>query len=296
MKLENTFTALITPFTAAGALDEEGLRTNVRHQLRAGVSGLVALGTTGECPTLSEKEQEAVVDIVLQEVQGKIPLIVGTGCYSTSDTIEKTKKAEKWGAQGALVVTPYYNKPSQEGLYRHFAAVAQATSLPLIAYNVPSRTGVNLEPSTVKRLVLSGHLEALKECNFSQVSAILHLVPEFTILSGDDPYTLPLMVLGGKGVISVLSNLLPEAVVRFTRAASEGDFASAKRQHDALWPLFNAIFLETNPIPIKEAMNLLSLPAGPMRLPLCPMQEHTQHLLKTTLQQLGVLHETQCAL
>jgi 4-hydroxy-tetrahydrodipicolinate synthase len=264
----------------------EALRENVRFQIENGVHGLVPLGTTGEYPTIREEERKLIIKTVVDEVNSKIPVIVGTGTYSTEEAVRLSKEAQDLGVDGLLVVAPYYNKPTQEGLYLHFKAISEAVDLPIIVYNIPGRTGVNVEVQTLVRLSQFNNIVAVKEAsgNLAQVMDIIEALGDrITVLSGDDNLTLPIMALGGKGVISVISNLLPKPMVEFVEAALKGDFKKAKELHYHLLPLFKAAFIETNPIPIKTMMNLVGMKAGPCRLPLCNMQPHNLEKVKKIL-------------
>jgi 4-hydroxy-tetrahydrodipicolinate synthase len=264
----------------------EALRENVRFQIENGVHGLVPLGTTGESPTIKEEERKLIIKTVVDEVNGKIPVIVGTGTYSTEEAVRLSKEAQDLGANGLLVVAPYYNKPTQEGLYLHFKAISEAVDLPIIVYNIPGRTGVNVEVQTLVRLSQFNNIVAVKEAsgNLAQVMDIIEALGDrITVLSGDDNLTLPIMALGGKGVISVISNLLPKPLVELVESALKGDFKKAKELHYQLLPLFKAAFIETNPIPIKTMMNLVGMKAGPCRLPLCNMQPHNLEKVKKIL-------------
>jgi 4-hydroxy-tetrahydrodipicolinate synthase len=264
----------------------EALRENVRFQIENGVHGLVPLGTTGESPTIREEERKLIIKTVVDEVNSKIPVIVGTGTYSTEEDVRLSKEAQDLGADGLLVVAPYYNKPTQEGLYLHFKAISEAVDLPIIVYNIPGRTGVNVEVQTLVRLSQFNNIVAVKEAsgNLAQVMDIIEALKDrITVLSGDDNLTLPIMALGGKGVISVISNLLPKPLVELVESALKGDFKKAKELHYHLLPLFKAAFIETNPIPIKTMMNLVGMKAGPCRLPLCNMQPHNLEKVKKIL-------------
>jgi len=279
------FTALITPFRN-GELDIPALRTLVERQILGGVSGLVPCGTTGETPALSTREWETVVSTVVETTQGRVPVIAGTGSNGTASTIERTQRAQELGADAALVVTPYYNKPTQEGLFQHFAAIANATDIPLVLYNVPGRTSVNMMPETVLRLTTVPGIAAIKEASGSldQASQILGEAPEgFAVLSGDDSLTLPIMGVGGVGVVSVVSNIVPEAVTELTAAALAGDYATARTIHHALFDLCRAMFCETNPVPVKAAAALLGICTPEVRLPLAPLSESAQRRVETAL-------------
>jgi 4-hydroxy-tetrahydrodipicolinate synthase len=288
------FTALITPFKN-GEVDREALADLAEFQIRQGVNGLVPCGTTGETPALTEEEDRLVVETAVHVSGGQVPVIAGTGSNSTDMAIKYTRMAEKAGADGSLQVAPYYNKPTQEGLFRHFAAIAENTSLPLILYNIPSRTSVTLSAETVARLAELPNIVGIKDSTLSvsMVSDVRRLCgEEFAILSGDDPMTLPVMSLGGNGVISVASNVAPAAVSEMVKALNSEDFERGRELHYELFPLFRALFLETNPIPVKAAASLLGLCSDEMRLPLVPMSgenllklqkvmEESAHLLPT---------------
>lgn len=280
-----TFTALVTPFRN-GEVDVEALEGLVEFQISQGVDGLVPCGTTGESPTLSEEEDRLVVETVVRVANGRVPVIAGTGSNSTDMAIRYTKMAEEAGADGSLQVTPYYNKPTQEGLYRHFAAIAESTSLPLILYNIPSRTGVALSAETTARLAEIPNVVGTKEATHSMdLAADIRRMcgEEFVILSGDDSLTLPIIALGGDGVISVASNVAPAAVSRMVRTLLSGDFARGREMHYELLPLFRALFIETNPIPVKTAASLLGLCSDEMRLPLSPMEGENLRRLQEVL-------------
>jgi 4-hydroxy-tetrahydrodipicolinate synthase len=270
---EGTIVALVTPFKN-GKLDKKALKALVEFQIKNGTKALVPCGTTGEASTLSYEEHEAVIDIVIETAKGRVPVIAGTGSNNTEEAIELTKYAKKAGADASLVVTPYYNKPTQEGLYRHYRTLAEAVDLPMVLYNVPGRTGVNLLPATVARLAEVKNIVAVKEAsgNLGQVCEIIRSVPkDFTVLSGDDGLFFPMMALGAKGVISVASNVAPRLMADLYDAWIAGDVARARAIHFKLWPLFDVLFVETNPIPVKTAVSLMGLCAEEFRLPLCPM-------------------------
>lgn len=289
MNMQGLYTALITPFDEENQLDEEGLRILLKKQVQAGVEGVVLLGTTGETPTLSESEQKRIIEIGVEELSGKVSVIVGTGSYSTERTIADTRRAEQLGADAALIVTPYYNKPTQEGIYQHFKAIVEATNLPIIVYNVQGRTGQNIATSTLKRIAQLPRIIGVKEASGNVIqmmdvmAAICNEHPHFRVVSGDDALTLPLMALGGDGIISVVSNLFPEQVKALVEAAAAGDFEKARVLHYQLLPLFHAAFIETNPIPIKAAMRFYGLPAGKCRLPLCDLSAENQERLHEVL-------------
>ncbi|MGI8911396.1 MAG: 4-hydroxy-tetrahydrodipicolinate synthase [Rubrobacteraceae bacterium] len=278
------FTALVTPFRN-GEVDVEALEGMVEFQIKNGIHGLVPCATTGETPCMSEAEDRVVIETVVRVANGRVPIIAGSGSNSTDMAIKYTRMAEEAGADGSLQVAPYYNKPTQEGLYRHFAAIAENTSLPLVLYNIPGRTGVTIEARTMARLAGIPNIVGVKESTLSMnmASDIRRLCgEEFDILSGDDPVTLPLMALGGVGVISVSSNVAPGAVSDMVNALLDGDFERGRELHYELLPLFRALFVESNPIPVKTAASLLGLCSDEMRLPLVPMEgENLRHLQET---------------
>ena len=268
------------------------LRENVNFQIGNSISGLVPLGTTGESPTISDDERETVIRTVVAAAAGRVPVIVGTGTNSTKHSIELSRQAAALGADAVLVVSPYYNKPTQEGLYRHFKAIAESIRLPVVVYNIQGRTGVNIETATLQRMALVKNIIAVKEAsgNVSQMMDVLDQLPgSFSVVSGDDNLTLPLMSLGGRGVISVVSNLVPGKVSAMCAAALKGDFAAARRLHFEMLPLFKAAFIETNPIPIKAAMGMAGLPAGPVRMPLCEMQPANLEKLRAVVKKMGLV-------
>jgi 4-hydroxy-tetrahydrodipicolinate synthase len=280
-----TFTALVTPFRN-GEVDVEALEGMVEFQIEHGVSGLVPCGTTGETPAMSEEEDRLVVETVVRIAAGRVPVVAGTGSNSTDMAIKYTKMAQEAGADGSLQVAPYYNKPTQEGLYRHFAAIAESTELPLILYNIPGRTSVTISAETMARLAEIPNIVGVKDSTLSMnmISDIISLCgEEFDVLSGDDPMTLPLVALGGVGVISVASNVAPGAVSDMVKALLEGDWERGRELHYELLPLFRALFVETNPIPVKTAASLLGLCSDEMRLPLIPMGGENLRRLQETL-------------
>lgn len=279
------FTALITPFRN-GEVDVEALEGIVELQIKQGIHGLVPCGTTGETPAMSEAEDRLVIETVVKVADGRVPVVAGSGSNSTQMAIKYTKMAQEAGADGSLQVAPYYNKPTQEGLYRHFAAIAESTDLPLILYNIPGRTAVTIMADTMARLAEIPNIVGVKESTLSMnmVSDIRRLCgEEFDILSGDDPMILPLMSLGGRGVISVASNVAPGAVSDMVDAILEGNWERGRELHYELLPLFRALFVETNPIPVKTAASLLGLCSDEMRLPLIPMEGENLDLLQETL-------------
>src|SRR3954468_9269156 len=289
-----TFTALVTPFKN-GEVDVEALEGLVEFKIRQGVNGLVPCGTTGESPALSEEEDRIVVETVVRVTNGRVPVVAGTGSNSTGMAIKYTKMAERVGADGSLQVAPYYNKPTQEGLFRHFAAIAESTSLPLILYNIPGRTSVTISAETMGRLAEIPNIVGVKDSTLSMnmISDVKHLCgEEFDILSGDDPMTLPLMALGGTGVISVASNVAPGAVSDMVAALLSGDFERGRELHYHLLPLFRALFVETNPIPVKAAASLLGLCSDELRLPLVPMSGENLRVLQEVMEESATLLPT----
>ncbi|MBI3253074.1 MAG: 4-hydroxy-tetrahydrodipicolinate synthase [Candidatus Omnitrophica bacterium] len=288
MKFQGSYTALVTPFKN-GKIDEKTLVKLVRRQIESGTDGLVPVGTTGESPTLSYKEHERVIEIVVRAAGRRVPVIAGTGSNSTDEAIMLTRFAKKAGVDGVLLVSPYYNKPTQEGLYRHFETIAKKVDVPIVLYNIPGRTGVLIHPETIARLAKIPTIVAVKEStgNMDQASQILSLCG-ITILSGDDSLTLPLLSLGAKGVISVISNVIPDAVARMVDAYFAGDEAAARRLHYRMFPLCRALFIETNPIPVKRAMRLLGLCGDELRLPLCPMQASNEKILREAMKNYGL--------
>jgi 4-hydroxy-tetrahydrodipicolinate synthase len=288
------YTALVTPFTKNGAVDEARLRDLVETQIAAGIDGLVPCGTTGESPTLSHEEHNHVVELVVKQVAGRCKVIAGTGSNSTDEAIFMTRHAKVAGADASLQVAPYYNKPTQAGLYAHFHAIAEAADLPLILYNIPGRTGVDITNDTIAKLRrdLPKHIVGLKEATgsvdrVSQVRALLDR--EFCILSGDDSLTLPMMSVGAAGVISVASNVMPREVTDMVHAALKGDFERAGRIHAKLFPLFKDLFIETNPVPVKAALAMMGRVEEVYRLPLVPMSELNKAQLRHTLQSVSLL-------
>ena len=277
-------TAIITPFNKKLEVDYEGLKSNIKFQIENGVSGLVPLGTTGESPTISDEEREKILATTINAADGKVPVIAGVGTNSTSHTIEYARQAEDLGADALLVVSPYYNKPTQEGLYRHYEAVSKAVNIPIVVYNIQSRTGVNIETKTLARMAALPNMAAVKEASGSmqQISDVIDSMPkEFTVLSGDDNMTLPLISAGGSGVISVVSNLLPKRLSSMVGAALSSKMDVARVMQHELLPVFKAAFIETNPVPIKTAMSLCGMPSGGVRLPLCEMSsENSKYLAK----------------
>jgi 4-hydroxy-tetrahydrodipicolinate synthase len=288
---KGSYVAIVTPFKD-NILDEQGLRRNIRFLIDKGSKGIVACATTGENPSLSDDDFEKVVRIAVDETKDKVPVIAGAGTNSTFKTIKLVHKAEEFGAQGALVVTPYYNKPTQEGLYQHYLKISEESGIPIIVYNVPSRTGGNILPMTVAKLAKDcKNIVGIKEAsgNLDQVSEIQRLCgDEFDILSGDDSLTFPMLAIGAKGVISVTANILPDKVSSMCKSFFEGDINEARKIHLKLFPVIKALFIETNPIPIKKAMELMGMPAGKPRLPLVEMSQENTAILKKILIEFGI--------
>ena len=284
-------TALVTPFQAGGALDAHGLRGLVRRQVDEGIDFLVPCGTTGESPVLDAEEHARVVEITLEEARGKVPVIAGAGGNNTRRVCEQVRQMESLGVDGILSVSPYYNKPTQEGIFQHYRAVAQATTLPVIVYNVPGRTGSNIEPATLVRLAEIPNILGVKEAsgNIVQIGEILRMFPpRFRVISGDDAMTLPIMALGGCGLISVASNVIPRQMTELVSLCGQGDFGAARRLHFRLLPLLQALFIESSPIPVKAALAALGLIQPIYRLPLVPMQPETHARLMKVLEDLDL--------
>lgn len=286
-------TALVTPFKKDGSIDEAAVKRLVRRQVDAGVHFVSPCGTTGEAPTLSRAEKRRVVELVVEEVNHKVPVLAGAGGYNTNEVVELVRDFERAGCDGVLSVTPYYNKPTQEGLFRHYKEIADCTALPIILYNVPGRTGVNLEPQTVARLAdLRCGIIGVKEAsgNIVQMSEIITSVPDdFVLLSGDDPIAVAVMAIGGRGLISVASNAAPAEMVQIIELAEKGDFAAARRLHHWLLPFILVNFVESNPIPLKAAMAAMGLVEEVYRLPLVPPSAPAREKIMTVLQKLKLL-------
>jgi 4-hydroxy-tetrahydrodipicolinate synthase len=285
-------TALVSPFTRGGSLDEAAVRRLGRRQIEAGVHFLCPCGTTGESPTLTHAEKLRTVEILVDEAKGRVPILAGAGGYDTKEVMHLADEMKKAGASGLLSVTPYYNKPSQEGLYQHYRAIAEHTSLPIVVYNVPGRTGVNVEVGTLVRLAELPNIVGVKEAsgNVTQMCEICRAVPpDFLVLSGDDALTLPLMAVGGRGIISVAGNEIPSEMVQMVEAAERNDFAAARQIHARIVPLLLANFIEANPIPVKAAMAAMGLLEDVYRLPMVPAQKASLEKLQTVLRELGLL-------
>jgi 4-hydroxy-tetrahydrodipicolinate synthase len=291
-------TALVTPFRGDQSLDEETLRGLVRRQIEAGIDFLVPCGTTGESPTLTRAEHLRVVEITLEEAKGRVPVVAGAGGYNTREVIDLARELEEMGVDGILSVTPYYNKPTPEGLYQHFKAIAAATDLPIIVYSIQGRTGINVEPATLARLAQIENIIGVKEAsgNIAQMAAIIGLLPpEFIVLCGDDPITIALMALGGRGVISVVSNQIPAEMCQLAHACLNGDFEAARQIQRRFLPLMNVNFIESNPIPVKAAMAMMGLLQPVYRLPLCPPSEASRTRIERVLEEAGLLRGVRVA-
>jgi 4-hydroxy-tetrahydrodipicolinate synthase len=287
-------TALVTPFTPTLILDEDGVRRLARRQIDEGVHFLVPCGTTGESPTLSEEERGRIVQICVEEARGRVPVLAGAGGYDTREVIHAARQMERAGANGLLSVTPYYNKPTPDGLIQHYKAIADSTSLPIIVYNVPGRTGCNVDPATLVKLAAIPNVIGVKEAsgNIQQMCEICRAVPsDFIVLSGDDAITLPLMAVGGRGVISVASNEVPREMSQMVEAAERGDFVAARTIHASLLPLMLINFVESNPIPVKAAMAAMGLLEDAYRLPMVPARAESRTRIVNVLSDMGLLQK-----
>ena len=290
---KGAITAIVTPFKEDESLDLDALKRLVEFQIRNKIDGIVPCGTTGESPTLNYEEHDEVIETVIAAVNGRVPVIAGTGSNCTKEAIEMTIKAADAGADASLQVCPYYNKPTPEGLFRHFSAIARAVDIPIIIYNIKGRTGINMETATLARLAREhSNIVAVKEASgdINQMQDVLNTLPkEFDVLSGDDNMTFPLMKLGGKGVISVASNIIPNEIHNLAEYALKGDFKKAEELHNKLMPLFKGIFIETNPTPIKAALAMKGMIKESYRLPMCEMQPENKIKLKEILQGLKII-------
>jgi 4-hydroxy-tetrahydrodipicolinate synthase len=285
-------TALVTPFTRNGSLDEAAVRRLAVRQVDAGIHFLVPVGTTGESPTLTVAERARIVELLVDEVRGRVPILAGAGGYDTKEVIQAAAEMKAAGADGLLSVTPYYNKPTQEGLYQHYRALAESTTLPIILYNVPGRTSCNMEPSTVTRLATIANIVGIKEAsgNMAQICEVCRSVPpEFIVVSGDDVMTVPMMAVGARGVISVASNQIPAEMSQMVEAAERGDFAAARAIHERIMPLMQINFIESSPGPVKSAMAMMGLIEETYRLPLVPPRLESKEKINRVLKDLGLL-------
>jgi 4-hydroxy-tetrahydrodipicolinate synthase len=291
-------TAMVTPFRRDLSLDEETLRKLIRRQIAAGINFLVPCGTTGESPTLSHDEHLRVVAITIEEARGKVPVLAGAGGYDTRKVMEMAREIEQMGADGILSVTPYYNKPTQEGLYQHYMAIAGATALPILVYNVAPRTNVNVDTATLCRLAEIENIIGVKEAsgNIAQITQVIQHAPQdFLVLSGDDALTLPLIAMGGRGIISVASNEIPSEMARLARLCLAGDFVAARAQHRKCLPLMDVNFVETNPGPVKAAMAEMGLLEPVWRLPMVPPRPESLAKIRAVLESLSLLERTHVA-
>ena len=297
MNFEGTYVAMVTPFTEDKKIDEEGFRSNINFLIDQGVNGLVAAGTTGESATMGHEEHQNVIEIMVDEVDGRVQTIAGTGSNATSEAINLTKFADDINADAALLITPYYNKPQQHALVEHYRAVSEASDIPIIAYNVPSRTGINMDVDTVVELAKIDNVDAIKEASGSldKVSDIYNalsregLEDDFNILSGEDALTLPIMAIGGTGVISASANIDAKRMVLMVDSILNDDYDRAFELHNAMLELIRALFIESNPVPVKTAMNLMGFPAGPLRQPLWEMKEENLEVLKKALKESNLI-------
>ena len=293
MKFRGAYTAMVTPLDRDGIVDEDGLRENAKFQIEKGIHGLVPVGTTGECATLSYEEHNRVTEITVDAAGGKVPVLAGTGSNSTWEAIMLTEHAKEVGADGALIVVPYYNKPTQAGMYEHYKKIAEEVDIPQVIYNIPSRTGVNMEPETVARLAEIENIAGIKEAsnNMEQIMRIIDLTrgKDFSVISGEDSWTFTILGLGGVGVISVASNIVPDRIAKLVDTFMAGDPETSRRMHFELMPLFKAMFIETNPAPVKAAMDMMGMAAGNPRLPLVEITPEHKDKLRKVLVELGLV-------
>jgi 4-hydroxy-tetrahydrodipicolinate synthase len=283
--------AIVTPFKN-GLVDEDAFRQLIEEQIAAGTDGIAPCGTTGESTTLSHEEHDRVIEIAIDAVKKRVPVIAGTGSNSTAEALRLTRHAWEAGADGALLVCPYYNRPTQEGLYLHYRTIAEEVPIPIIVYNIPGRTGTNMLPETLARLAKIPNIVGVKEAagSIKQMSDVIQLCgADFDVLSGDDIFTLPLLALGGKGIISVVSNVVPADMAGMVDAFAAGDLEKARALHFRMSPLIDALFIETNPIPVKAALAMMGKIDGELRLPLCPMTEKNEAVLKKVMQEYGLI-------
>ena len=296
MKLEGTTVAMVTPFTREDEVDEEGMRENMNYLLERGVNGLLAAGTTGESATITHQEQKKMMEILVDEVKGKTATVAGAGSNSSKEALDLVKYAQDVGADYALVITPYYNKPQPHGLYEHYKMLSESTDIPIIVYNVPSRTGTDIDVETIGKVAQLDNIVAIKEANpdLDKVSQIIGKVDQlgvedFIVLSGNDNLTLPMISQGCKGVISVVGNVDPARMSEMVKKALEGDFQGARNLHYELYDLMKVLFVESNPVPAKEALNMMGRPAGHVRMPLAPLKDESQEKLKKVLLDLQLI-------
>ena len=297
MKFEGTIVAMVTPYTKNDEIDEEGIRENINYLIENGVNGILAAGTTGESATISHDEHRKLLDILIDEADGKVTTIAGAGSNSSKEALGLVKHAEDIGADGALVITPYYNKPQPNGLYEHYKLLSESTDIPIIIYNVPSRTGTDIDVDTIGKVAELDNIAAIKEANpdLDKVSKIVKKIDEigktneFSVLSGNDDLTLPMIAMGAKGVISVVANVDPARMSKMVDYALEGDFESASEAHYELYDLMKVLFVETNPVPVKTALNIMGRPSGDVRMPLAPLMEENKAKLKEVLESLSLV-------
>lgn len=297
MKLEGTIVAMVTPFDSNDGVDEAGMRENINYLIDRGVEGVLAAGTTGESATITHDEQRKMMDILVDEVAGRVKAIAGAGSNSSKESLGLVKYAENAGADAALVITPYYNKPQPHGLFEHYKMLVEASDIPIIVYNVPSRTGTDIDVETIGKVSQLDHIIAIKEANpdLDKVSQIQKKLEElgnqddFRIISGNDNLTLPMISLGAKGVISVVANVDPERMSQMVKYALQGDYAKAESLHYELYDLMKVLFIETNPVPAKESLNMMGRPAGHVRMPLGPLKEENKAQLRKVLQNLKLI-------
>ncbi|MGA2677179.1 MAG: 4-hydroxy-tetrahydrodipicolinate synthase [Methanobacterium sp.] len=295
MKLEGTIVAMVTPFNDKDEVNETGIRENINYLIERGVDGVLAAGTTGESATITHDEQRKMIDIMVDEVNGRVKCIAGAGSNSSKEALGLVKYAESAGADAALVITPYYNKPQPHGLYMHYRMLAESTNIPLIVYNVPSRTGTDIDVDTIAKVAELDNIIAIKEANpdldkVSQIMKKLESVDsEFRVISGNDNLTLPMISLGAKGVISVLANVDPARMSKLVQSALDGNYTEAMRIHYELYDLMKVLFIESNPVPTKEALNLMNRPAGHIRMPLGSLKEENKNKLQKVLQDLKLI-------
>jgi len=297
MKIEGTTVAMVTPFTQDDGVDEAGMRQNINYLIENGVNGLLAAGTTGESATITHDEQKKMIDILIDEVGGRVTTVAGAGSNSSKEALDLVKYAEKAGADAALVITPYYNKPQPHGLYEHYKMLANSTEIPIIIYNVPSRTGTDIDVETIGQIAQMDNFVAIKEASpdLDKVSMIMKKLQEigreddFRVISGNDNLTLPMISMGAKGVISVVANVDPARMSAMVQSALEGDFQRAMDIHYEIYDLMKVLFIESNPVPAKESLNMIGRPAGHVRMPLAPLKDQDKEELKKVLQKLSLL-------
>lgn len=297
MKLEGTTVAMVTPYTKDDEIDEMGIRENINYFIEKGVNGILAAGTTGESATITHDEHRKLVDILIDEVDGRVTTIAGAGSNSSKEALGLVKHAEDTGADAALVITPYYNKPQPHGLYEHYRMLTESTDIPIVVYNVPSRTGTDIDVETIGKVAQLDNIVAIKEASpeLDKVSQIIKKIEEigkkdeFVVLSGNDDLTLPMIAMGAKGVISVVGNVDPARMSQMVSHALEGDFNAASRVHYEIYDLMKVLFIETNPVPAKTALNIIGRPAGHVRMPLAPLKEENKAKLKEILERLDLV-------